>query len=146
VYGVVVRDGLLDEEATTRTRERVRRDRVQQGVAADADVGGGVVEGGEVLHPVSDTVEAVEVDGERSLRCTECHYRFGPYEHDHKRSALMRELPLTAISPHNGLCLERFVAREFCCPGCGTAVAMDVQDHDEPILDESSLVAPGVSR
>jgi N-methylhydantoinase B len=146
VYGVVVRGGRIDEEATIQTRERMRRERIQQGVAADPDAGGGVLEGGVVLHPVSDTVEAVEVDGERSLRCTECHYRFGAYEHDHKRSALMRELPLTAISPHNGLCLERFVAREFCCPGCGTAVAMDVQDRDEPILDESTLVAPGISR
>jgi N-methylhydantoinase B len=146
VYGVVVRGGRIDEEVTIQTRERMRRERIQQGVAADPDAGGGVLEGGVVLHPVSDTVEAVEVDGERSLRCTECHYRFGAYEHDHKRSALMRELPLTAISPHNGLCLERFVAREFCCPGCGTAVAMDVQDRDEPILDESTLVAPGISR
>ena len=111
-----------------------------QGVIADPQIGGGTVEGGVVLHPVSDTVEAVELDGERSLRCTECHHRFGPYEHDHKRSAAMRELPLVAISPHNRLCLDRFVAREFSCPGCGTAVAMDVQDRDEPILDESTLV------
>jgi hypothetical protein len=100
-------------------------------------VGGGVLEGGTVLHPVSHTVEAVELDGQRSLRCTLCHYRFGPYDHDHKRSALMRELPLTAISPRNGRCLERFVAREYSCPGCGTAVAMDIQEQDEPFIEES---------
>jgi acetone carboxylase gamma subunit len=101
------------------------------------------VEGGRVLHPVSDTVEAVELDGRRSLRCSVCSYRFGDYEHDHKRSALMRELPLTAISPHNRLCLPEFVLREFYCPGCATALAADVQRTYEPVLDESRLLRPG---
>jgi acetone carboxylase gamma subunit len=101
------------------------------------------VDGGTVLHPISDTVEAVEHDGQRSLRCTSCGYRFGDYGHDHKRSTLMRELPLTAVTPHNDLCFPEFVLREFCCPGCGTAVAMDVQHRDEPVLDESRFFAPG---
>jgi hypothetical protein len=55
----------------------------------------------------------------------------------------MRELELTAISPHNFLCLPEFKVREFYCPGCGTAIANDVQRSDEPILDESTLRAPG---
>jgi acetone carboxylase gamma subunit len=96
-----------------------------------------------VLHPVSDTVEAVEADGQRSLRCSLCHYRFGDYEQDHKRAALVRELPLTAVSPHNRLCLPEYVLREFYCPGCATLLAADVQHRDEPILDESQLAAPG---
>jgi acetone carboxylase gamma subunit len=95
-----------------------------------------------VLHPVSDSVEAVESGGTRSLRCSICHYRLGPYDHDHKRSALMRERPLTDISQHNALCLEEFVLREFYCPGCGTALAADVQLRDDPIIDESRLTAP----
>jgi N-methylhydantoinase B len=142
VYGVVISGDELDAAGTEQARERIRAERRSQGTTADPDVGGGTLDGGVVLHPVSATVEAVEVDGERSLRCTECHHRFGPYEHDHKRSALMRELPLTAISPHNRLCLEQYVAREFSCPGCGTALAMDVQDRDDPILDESTFRAP----
>jgi acetone carboxylase gamma subunit len=95
-----------------------------------------------VIHPVSDTVEAVQADGERALRCSLCHHRFGPYDADHKHASLMRERPLTAISSLNALCSERFVAREFCCPGCGTTVAMDIQDRDEPILDECRFVVP----
>jgi acetone carboxylase gamma subunit len=92
-----------------------------------------------VLHPVSDSVEAVEHDGERSLRCSVCNYRYGGYEHDHKRSALMRERPLTDISQHNWLCLDDFVLREFYCPGCATALAADVQLRDDPIMDETKL-------
>ena len=39
----------------------------------------------------------------------------------------MRELPITAISELNALGrVDEMVLREFCCPGCGTSVAMDV--------------------
>ncbi len=58
----------------------------------------------------------------------------------------MRELPLTATSPHNNLTLDEFVLREFYCPGCATSIAVDVQRRDEEILDESSLVAPASDR
>ena len=142
VYGVVVRDGAIDASETTATRERIRQERLAEGRPGDG-AGGGTLEGGRVLHPVSDTVEAVELDGKRSLRCTVCQYRFGDYEHDHKRSAVMRELPLTAISPDNRLCLPEFVVREFYCPGCATSLAADVQRREEPILDECQLSAPG---
>ena len=109
--------------------------------ALEGAAGGDTLDGGDVLHPVGDTVEAVLVDGERSLRCSLCHHRYGPYDHDHKRSAVMRELPLTAISPHNVRCLPEFVLREFYCPGCATTVAVDVQRTEEPILDETRLSA-----
>jgi hypothetical protein len=39
----------------------------------------------------------------------------------------------------NGRCGEEFVLREFCCPGCATLVAVDVQKTDDPVLDESML-------
>jgi N-methylhydantoinase B len=142
VYGVILAGDAVDEAATLATREQVRAERLAQGRAVEGDAGGGTVDGGVVLHPVSDSVEAVAADppdGARSLRCSICHYRFGPYDHDHKRSALMRERPLTDVSPHNRLCLEEFVLREFYCPGCATAVAADVQLRDDPIMDESKL-------
>jgi N-methylhydantoinase B len=142
VYGVLVRDGVLDEPGTAAARERLRAERLALGRPLEGDAGGGTLEGGTVLHPVSDSVEAVESGGTRSLRCSICHYRLGPYDHDHKRSALMRERPLTDISQHNALCLEEFVLREFYCPGCGTALAADVQLRDDPIIDESRLTAP----
>jgi N-methylhydantoinase B len=142
VYGVALVGGELDEAATLATRERFRAERLALSRALEGDAGGGTLEGGSVLHPVSDSVEAVEHDGERSLRCSVCHYRYGGYEHDHKRSALMRERPLTDISQHNRLCLEEFVLREFYCPGCATALAADVQLRDDPIIDETKLAYP----
>ncbi|MGH2930869.1 MAG: hydantoinase B/oxoprolinase family protein, partial [Solirubrobacteraceae bacterium] len=161
VYGVVMRDGKVDGKATEAARSAIRAERLAEATPQDGGSGGtttggtvaggtvtggmvtgGMVMGGTVLHPVGDTVEAVEHDGERSLRCTVCGYRFGPYDHDHKRSAVMRELPLTAISPHNALCLPEIVLREFYCPGCGTAIAVDVQRSGDEILDETRLEAP----
>jgi N-methylhydantoinase B len=142
VYGVVIEDGVLDEQRTEAERALIRRARLDEGRAPESNSGGGTLEGGTVLHPVSDSVEAVEVGGARSLRCTVCHYRFGSYDDDHKRAAVMRQLPLTATSRHNHLTLQEFVLREYSCPGCATSLAVDVQRADEPILDESSLAAP----
>jgi N-methylhydantoinase B/oxoprolinase/acetone carboxylase alpha subunit len=145
IYGVVLREPdqeTVDEGATSTARAAARAERLRASHPVQELAPARHVDGGDVLHPVSDTVEAVELDGERSLRCIVCHHRFGPYESDHKHAALMRELPLPAINPHNEFCSDRFVAREFCCPGCGTTVAMDIQDRDEPILDESRFVAP----
>ncbi len=141
VYGTVVSaGGELDEEATVSAREHVRAQRLEHGRRVEGDAGGGTLEDATVLHPVSDTVEAVIQGGERSLRCGLCHYRYGPYDHDHKRSALMRERPLTDVSPHNLGCLEEFVLREFYCPGCATALAADVALREDPIMDESRLI------
>jgi hypothetical protein len=72
-----------------------------------------------------------------------CRQRLGGYEDDHKRACSLRELPITAHSELNALGLvDAFVLREFSCPRCGTAVAVDVQRRDEPVLDESRLRAP----
>ena len=139
IYGVVVRDGKVDAAATEAAREGIRRERLEEGRPPETGSEGGTLDGGEVLHPVSDTVEAVDVGGTRSLRCTVCHYRFGDYGDDHKRAAVVRELPLNGVSPVNRLCGDEFVLREFYCPGCATLVACDVQKRDDPILDESRL-------
>ncbi|MDX6723835.1 MAG: hypothetical protein QOD73_2239 [Solirubrobacteraceae bacterium] len=139
-YGVVAgSDGTVDAQATRAARDDIRSERLAQGrpaggASAAAD---GRIEGGTVLHPVSDTVEAVEHDGRRSLRCTVCGHGFGDYGDDHKRAALVRELTLTAGNPHNDHCDPDYVLREYCCPGCGTAIAVDVQHRDEPMTDES---------
>jgi N-methylhydantoinase B len=147
IYGVVLRGpdaDSVDEAATAAARDAQRAQRLGESRPV-AELGTLQTIEGDVIHPVSDTVEAVQANGERALRCSVCHHRFGPYDADHKHGSLMRERPLTAISSLNALCSERFVAREFCCPGCGTAVAMDIQDRDEPILDECRFVAPAAT-
>jgi N-methylhydantoinase B len=139
LYGVTITAANeVDLEATATARDRIRAERRAAGRPAAEHAGPArTIAGGTVLHPVSDTVEAVEHDGERSVRCTVCTHRFGAYDEDHKRGALVRDVPLSAANPHNGLCDADYVLREFCCPGCGTAVAVDVQHRADPVIDES---------
>jgi N-methylhydantoinase B len=140
LYGVLLLEGEPDAQATARAREEIRRARLAQ-ARPPADPGRGTVEGGVWLHPVCDTVEAVELDGRRLLRCTVCHHDLGGYSENPKRAAAMRELALAAVNPHNGMCLEDYVIREYYCPGCASTLAADVVHRDEPMLDEVSLLA-----
>ena len=141
LHGVVLRDGEADEAATASERDGQRRTRLQ-GAQAPERPGAGPA-GGVLLHPVGDAVEAVELDGRRRLRCGVCHHDLGDYAENPKRAAAMRELALATINPHNGMCLEDYVLREYYCPGCATSLAADVAHRDEPILDEVSLLAEG---
>jgi N-methylhydantoinase B len=137
VYGVVVSNGAVDEEATGSLRNEIRRTRLAQSTRVDEAVGGGRAEGSH-LHPVADTLEAVEDEHGAAIRCTRCSYRLSGYGEDYKRGSAMRELPITALSPLNAYGLvDEIVVREYCCPGCGTLIAVDVQKKGEPVLPEA---------
>lgn len=83
----------------------------------------------------------------RVFRCSVCHCGLGRYDQDYKQATVMRESPLTSASPLNRHCdLSRFVLREFFCPGCATCLVVDVQDRDEPVLDESAFTPDGGQR
>ena len=140
LYGVSLFEGEPDDTATELERDRLRAARLAE-AQSPADEPGAGLDGGIPVHPVCDTVEAVELDGRRRLRCRLCHHDLGAYEANPKRAASMRELPLAAINPHNDMCLETYVLREYYCPGCATSIAADVAERDEPILDEVSLRA-----
>jgi N-methylhydantoinase B len=147
VYGVVVVDDVVDEPSTAAERDSVRERRRSEGVLPDdARPGREVKAEGEPLHRVNDTVEAVSVAGEDALRCAICHHRFCAYVEDYKRSSVMRELALAATVPGNSACRADYVLREYSCPGCGTAVAMDVQQRDELLQDESRFASVRAAR
>jgi N-methylhydantoinase B len=141
IYGVQLDDGHVDVGATEAARKRIRQERLDQGEMPEDGAGGGTIEDATMLHPVSDTVEAVEANGVRSLRCTACHYRLGGYSDDHKRAAVLRQRPLRAASEVDRLVGDDVVLREYCCPGCATLIAADVQLLGDPILDESRLAS-----
>jgi N-methylhydantoinase A/oxoprolinase/acetone carboxylase beta subunit/N-methylhydantoinase B/oxoprolinase/acetone carboxylase alpha subunit len=145
VYGVLLHDGAVAETETAEHRDLLRRRRLEEAVPVDPRHEPITADGGELLHPVSDTVEAVAVDGRQLLRCTVCHHVLCDYDSDHKRAAVVRELPLAALSPHNRLCSPEYVLREFYCPQCATALAADVQHASEPILDESVFFASSLA-
>jgi N-methylhydantoinase B len=150
VYGVVLAGGEVDESATARVREALRRERMGEALAADHPLrgtGGSRTDpplrgagGAVVLHPVCDTIDAVERDGVRRLRCTVCRSDLGAYGENPKRAALVHDRPLASISPHNARCSPDYVVREYCCSGCGSVFAADVTHRDEAIQDEVALL------
>lgn len=132
VYGVVLCQGGIDQAATERLRQRLRERRRETHRRADAS-------DGTVLHPVAETLEVIADDGTRKYRCTVCGHALGSCEEDYKAKAAMRELTLYDLSPANELCSPDYVVREYSCPGCGTAIAADVQHRSEAPLADLAL-------
>ena len=84
-------------------------------------------------------MEAVERDGARLLRCTECGHRFGGCEDDPRRGAVLQGLALDTGMPDDVDCDPSYRLRQYSCPGCGTAIAVDVQRGAEPVLGGDDL-------
>lgn len=142
VYGVVLAGETVDDGKTVALRDALRRERLDEARPVGDGVLHGKVEGGARLHPVADTVEAVERGGERRIRCTVCQHDLGAYEQDYKQATVMRERSITTSSPLNQLGMTtEIVLREFYCPGCATAIAVDVQRVGEPVLPEACFGA-----
>jgi N-methylhydantoinase B len=141
IYGVVLAGDAVDLAATEARRASLRRERLDSSRPVREGAGPAVkVEGGETMHPVADTVEAVRVDGEELIRCTVCATRLGGYEDDYKAATLWREVPFSALSELNAVAPETSLrAREYCCPGCGTALAVDIGATGEPPLAECAF-------
>jgi N-methylhydantoinase B/oxoprolinase/acetone carboxylase alpha subunit len=139
LYGVVLADGEADAEATEREREALRRARLVESAVAAGGAPARSVEDARTLHPLSDTIDAVEHEGRVLLRCGVCHHELGGQADNPKRGAATRDVALAAINPHNRDCLQDYVLREYFCPVCATALAADVVHRDEPLLDEVSL-------
>jgi N-methylhydantoinase B len=145
-YGVVLNDGLADQTATDATRAAARKLRLAEARPVNGEAAVLTVDG-EVLYPVADAVEVVTSANGAVVRCSLCHCGLGRYDQDYKQATVMRESPLTSASPLNRHCdLARFVLREFFCPGCATCLVVDVQDRDEPVLDESAFTPNGGQR
>jgi N-methylhydantoinase B len=140
VYGVVIdQNGSWDAGATEKARDQLRAERLRESRPVSSSQRSRA-EQAETLHRVADTVQAVLCDGDRALRCTECHERLASYQEDYKRGCHVRELSLSQLSPLNGRCDDgRMVARQFLCPGCGTAVALDIQQRGAPLMLGSHL-------
>jgi N-methylhydantoinase B len=132
----------VDAAATETLREGIRQNRLEAARTLFPGAGTEKVEGGEVMHQVADSVEAVRIDGEELIRCSQCHTRFGGYEDDYKSGTAVRELDFTELSKLNADAPEVGLrAREYCCPGCGTALALDIQAPGEPPLAECAFGA-----
>jgi N-methylhydantoinase B len=113
LYGVVMRNGAVDAEATRAYRRAIRTERL-----------GGRTPRSE--PPDSNGIASVcpMITERRRFRCL-CGADLGPASEDWKPRAHRRTVPPQAYGPHLTLHAE-LELREFCCSECGTLLEAEV--------------------
>jgi hypothetical protein len=69
-------------QAKQRTTLRPDDERLAESFPIAGEPQRGRAEGGTILHPVTDAVEAARVDGRALLRCSSCAHDLGDYDGD----------------------------------------------------------------
>ena len=91
---------------------------------------------------------AVEGEGDGAVTVCRCGHVLGPAAENYKLHSLLREGPVQNagpwVDPHH-LGGDRFVCREFFCPGCVTLLDVEIAQRDEPILWDVRLDVPAAS-
>ena len=80
--------------------------------------------------------------GEATVQCAKCQHVFCPATENYKEHALMSENPLTKAGPNYSE-TERFILREFYCPGCATMLEVEMCLKGSPFLWDVQLKLPG---
>jgi N-methylhydantoinase B len=116
VYGVVLADGQVDEEATAARRRELRAERL----GAEPSAEPAPME--EYRPPL------VAADGE--LRCSHCEHVLGPVVGNWKEGAHVRRSPLTELAERLGTKVRptaviELESLEFFCPSCGSLLEVD---------------------
>jgi hypothetical protein len=113
LYGVELRDGVVDAEATRTRRRAIRAERL-----------GG--HNPKTEPPSADSLAAVcpMIDQAKRFRCL-CGADLGPATESWKPRASRRTVPPQAFGPHITLHAE-LELREFCCSVCGTLLEAEV--------------------
>ena len=120
-YGVVMRDGAVDGEATRTRRSAIRAERL----------------GGQApkLDPPEATGQAAvcpSIENGRRFRCL-CGADLGPTSEDWKPRASRRVVPPEACGPYLTLHTE-LELREFACAECGTLLELEVARRGQESL------------
>jgi acetone carboxylase gamma subunit len=87
---------------------------------------------------VSEYLVISNSDGKKVISCRKCHYVFGAATENCKNQALVKECSL-AKSGALFLDSERFIFREFYCPGCGTMFDVEVCLKSSPFMWDAHL-------
>lgn len=137
-------DGRADAAATAAERDRRRRDRLARGIAFGERRPLVSARGAPVVFPFGESMSVRLVGDVRSLCCNVCEQVLGPASANPRRLGLMIEVPMAATGRANAVVAQPpVVVREYCCPGCGTLYATDVQRPQEDPWQDDMLLADG---
>ncbi len=129
LYGVVIRDGRVDVDATERRRAEIRRERLERATRSDR------FPAKTADRPfMSIASEYLELKGS-AWCCARCGSEVGPANEDLRRHLALEETTVAAGGPVQGqeYQTDRYSLRLFYCPNCA------VQMHTEIKLAESDI-------
>lgn len=131
VYGVVMRDGAVDEAATHAARIALLRERL------GGSEPGPVLEPPPGARPIGDTLHAV--DG----RWWSNGADLGPVTGNYREHCAVRETPARLIAPeyeaHDIDMADQIVFREYLCPVTGYRIDAELARAGEPVLHDIRL-------
>jgi N-methylhydantoinase B len=133
VYGVIVRDGGVDDAATAEHRRALLAERLGgQAPAAEVEPPADAQRVGDLLHIV---------DGRWWCNGTD----LGPITESYRPAALLRETPLRLIAPEfeaqDVEIADQMVLREYLCPVTGFRIDAEIARGGEPLLSDMRLEA-----
>jgi N-methylhydantoinase B len=143
IYGVVIGDGRVDEEATRELRAR-RRDanRKRAGSVERID--------GTVLHRLTDSLELRRDSRGERIACVRCRADLGPGNGNYKDACVRRDADIRSANPNIGdyrrYIDEKPVFRQFFCPGCGALIENEVARESDAVLQDIELHRPAIRR
>ncbi len=83
---------------------------------------------------INEFLRVIERDGRQVVQCT-CSFEICPADENFKKHLLMSNWQMSRVSPvaEQIQVPEKFVFREFYCPGCYLLLDTEVALKDEPI-------------
>ncbi|GAA4392235.1 hydantoinase B/oxoprolinase family protein [Tsukamurella soli] len=131
VYGVTVRAGRVDAEATARGRAALRRARLDDAPGSVADVPA------EATRPLDANLMVVADSAGGAVACRWCDHRFGPAGTDIVDAVRIQEQSVLGAVPGTRVASTTYVdhdviLRNYVCPGCGTQLRSEIVPSDQP--------------
>ncbi len=141
VYGVHLDEKTLEinREETERLRKEIKLQRL--GYRDISQLKPTIYQPPKESHRFSEYLIVTDIHHVPKIRCRKCGHVFCPVTENWKHYARMRARPLSVLGPLMSK-TERFVLREFYCPGCATMAEVEMILKDLPFIWEIQLKPP----
>ena len=133
IYGVVIANGKVNSDATTRERDRIRARRLGR-----APKTGG---GRNVSNSNGRLSQRLLVDGKHNVVCQSCGHVVGPLKKNYKLNLVRKDNNIQAANPlivDPKLFIDpEVVFRQYFCPSCAVQIETEVLlASSEPVWDK----------
>jgi acetone carboxylase gamma subunit len=91
---------------------------------------------------MTEYLEIENSSGKPMVQCTKCRYLFCSITENYKNHAIISESALSKGGPQYSPS-EKFIFREFYCPGCGTRLEVEMCLKNSPLIWDVSLKIKG---